>query len=198
MLNYDNSELERALAELPQWKRTAFIVGLAARLLPHYRRFSSAAGFGNVSLLEGALIRACHFVETGDSLGELQLLRAECEEQTPDTTLFSHPLTSAALDAALVVILAVEEMAAPNARHAFRAAMLARDTVDLFVLGLEEVDINNLSPSPEAIVLRHRLMQCELQRQRESIAILRRGDLAREAVAHELRSRLRSIEGSLD
>ena len=41
-------------------------------------------------------------------------------------------------------------------------------------------------------------MQRELQRQRESIAILRRGDLAREAVAHGLRSRLRSIEGSLD
>ena len=56
MLNYDNSELERALAELPQWKRTAFIVGLAARMLPHYRRFSSAAGFGNVSLLESALL----------------------------------------------------------------------------------------------------------------------------------------------
>jgi uncharacterized protein YjaG (DUF416 family) len=166
---FDEKRLERSLRKLPAWKQVAFMALLGARMIPNYRRFSAETVFGNVSVLEEAFDAAWTWIESGKSPANLTALLKACERQAPDTEDFSSPYTSAALDAASVAEITLDAIERPDQVRLTEAATLARDTVDMFVRVLLDLDSNALGLEE---ALRHPLMQRELRQQREDMEML--------------------------
>ncbi len=194
---YDEEKLGESLQRLPAWKRIAFMAQVGERLLPNYERFSRETGFGDVSLLRSALDAAWTWIESGKLPDGLKILRGACERQAPHTEKFRSPYTSAALDAANVAAAVLDALGRPNEAQPVEVASLARDTVDLFVQELMNLDPN--APGFEEAILRHDLMQRELRRQREDLEALNKSSDERQTAGRELRARsTRERSGSLD
>jgi uncharacterized protein YjaG (DUF416 family) len=197
METFDEGRLGRSLRKLPPWKRIAFMAQIGERMLPNFQRFSAETGFGDVSVLRNALDTAWAWIESGRLLSNLAELREACEQQAPDTELFSSPYTSAALDAANVAALLLDALEQPDEAQPVDVASLARDTVDLFVQ--ERMNLDPNAPGFEETILRHHLMQSELRHQREDLEALTRWSEDRESLGRELRAKFAGgASGSLD
>jgi uncharacterized protein YjaG (DUF416 family) len=193
---YDEEELGKSLNSLPAWKRIAFMAQIGERLLPNYERFSAVTGFGDVSPLRKALDAAWTWIELGIVADDLNGMRDACERQAPDTEKFRSPFTSAALDAANVAAAILDALERPDDAQPVEVASLARDTVDLFVQEL--MDLDPSAPGFEEAILQHYLMQRELRRQREDLEALTKSTGERRTAGRELRARsMRERAGSL-
>ena len=192
---FDEKKLEGLLRKLAAWKRIAFMAQVAARMLPNYERFSAETGFGDVAVLKRALDAAWFWVQSGKPPHDLTALREACEKQAPDTEHFRSPYTSAALDAANATAAILDAIEHPAEARLTEVASLARDTVDLFVQELMNMDPN--APNFEEAISRHNLMQRELQRQREDLETLTKWLGERSIASRELRTRSDGTSGSL-
>lgn len=197
MEKFDAEVLRKSLQELPEWKNLAFVTQVAERMLPNYRRFSDETGFGDVSVLRSALDAAWSYVESGSVPNNLDALREACDQQAPDTVQFKSIYTSAALDAANAAAIILDEVERGGDAQPVDVAMLARDTVDLFVQEITNLDPN--APNFEERILRHNLMQRELRRQREDLEALKKLPDDRQSIGRELRVNSSArVFGSLD
>jgi uncharacterized protein YjaG (DUF416 family) len=192
---FDEKELEVRLQRLAAWKRIAFMAQVGMRMLPNYERFSAETGFGDASVLRRTLDAAWSWVESGKPPSDLTTLREACEKQAPDTERFRSRYTSAALDAANAAVAILDAIERPDEARPEEVASLARDTIDLFVQELMDLDPN--APNFENAVLRHDLMQRELRRQREDLETLATWLGERSTAGRELRGTWAKTLGSL-
>lgn len=192
---FDEDKLERQLQKLAAWKRVAFMAQTGVRMLPNYERFSAETGFGDVSVLRRALEAAWLWVESEKLPHDLSTLREACERQAPSTEQFRSRYTSAALDAANAAAATLDAIARPDEARSSEVASLARDTVDLFVQELLDLDPN--AADFESAILQHELMQRELHRQREDLEALMKWTGPRSTASRELRARSEASSGSL-
>lgn len=186
MESFEDDRLRLALGEIDAWRQIAFMTLCCERMVPNYERFASESGFGDPRLLREAVGAAWEWLETGRIRMELQQLRAAIEEKTPNTELFSSPFTSAALDAASAVSVLLDALEHPEAADPVGVASLARDSVDLYVQEIEDLDPQR--PDLEGVIQEHPLMQAELMRQRDDLARLDSWSGARAEGAREFRA----------
>jgi uncharacterized protein YjaG (DUF416 family) len=186
MERFDEKRLELSLQHLLPWRRIAFMVKVGERMLPNYERFSAEAGFGDVSVLKDAFNAALTWIESDRLPDNLADLRRSCEQQAPDTERFDSRYTSAALDAANVASIILDAIERPDEARPLDVASLARDTVDMFVQGL--LNLNPNASEFEETILRHPLMQTELRRQKEDLNALMSSHEDREMMSRDLRA----------
>jgi hypothetical protein len=167
---FDEKSLGASLRKLEEWKRVAFMAQIAERMLPNYQRFSAETDFGDISVLRRALDATWRWVESGRTVEGLSELLESCEQQAPDTELFRSRYTSAALDAANAAAAILDALSNPKEINAVEVASLARDSIDLFVQELMDLDPN--SPGFEEKIVRHDLMQRELLHQQQDLDAL--------------------------
>lgn len=170
METFDEASLHRSLARLAPWKQVAFMASTCERMLPNFDRFAAESGVGDPRVLRRGLDAVWSWVESDRAPDELGPLQDEVEWQAPNTESFSSPFTSAALDAANAVAIALDAVGDPDSASAVEVAGLARDTIDLHVQEVEDLDPN--APGLQKAIRRHPLMQAELRRQREDFAYL--------------------------
>jgi uncharacterized protein YjaG (DUF416 family) len=192
---FDEDKLERQLQKLATWKRVAFMAQIGVRMLPNYERFSAETGYGDVSVLKRAFDAAWSWVESEELPDDLVALREACDRQAPNTEQFRSSYTSAALDASNAAAATLDAIAHPDESRSSEVASLARDTVDLFVQELLNLDPN--APGFEEAILRHDLMQRELRRQREDLEALMKWTGPRSPASRKLRVTSEARSGSL-
>lgn len=185
METFDEDILRQLLARLDPWKRVAFMALVSERIVPNYDQFRAESDFGDSQILRRAVEAAWSWLESDRKPNDLTTLRAQVRQQAPDTERFSSPFTSAALDAANAVVSLLDAIDHPDRADAVEVASLARDTVDLYVQEIENLDPND--PRLEDAIRHHPLMQAELRRQREDVAYLERCSGSRWDVARQLR-----------
>jgi uncharacterized protein YjaG (DUF416 family) len=165
ILEFNKTALRRNLDALSAPKQAAFMILLCERMMPGFRKFGADTGY-EVSPYRECLDRCWTYIDHGLRGKEA---RAGCPRGDPDTEAFDHPLTSAALNAALAIQSLYDFLSSRDVDDVVEAAVLARDTVALYVQSVEAVA--PFSVSAERITS-HPLMQQELQRQVEDVAFL--------------------------
>ena len=187
VLAFDESELRKRLTQLDPWKRVAFMLLCCSRMIPNYEKFSAETGFGNPEVLKSATTFSWIWLRSGRvgaGLGELKLL---VDSQAPDTeTPFQSEFTSAALDATSAVGEVIDVVGsfidADTVEKAVDVAILAQDTVYLYVQNFGYLDIET-----DEETYRHPLMQNELAQQK--------ADLERRAVIWNRKRFTNRLEG---
>ncbi|GGO29877.1 uncharacterized protein YjaG (DUF416 family) [Deinococcus humi] len=115
-------------------------------------------------------------VAAGDAALDVQELRAvqeQWDELVPDHDDFDSPFTSAALDAAVVLVCATDAAASSSAEDASNAGYQAMARSDL--LAQESQNMHPQDPGLEEKIRTHPLMQTELHRQADVLALLEAG-----------------------
>jgi uncharacterized protein len=189
-LDFDLPALRSRLERLSPEKRLAFLLSCAERMVPNYREFHRRYQWGQPEVIRQALDLVWAALQGVGSRDQLQELRAQCDRATPDTEDFDTILVSSALDAAATACLLLDLLDGGNLGQVMEGAALARDTVDMYVQELEDMDANDADL--EERILGHPLMQQELRRQREDVELLERLDLSSPAVVADLERRWRN------
>ncbi len=187
METFDEDRLQQSLARLDAWKRVAFMALSCERMVPNYDRFTADSGFGDPKVLRRGIDAAWSCLELARVPDALKSLRALVEQQAPNTEEFSSPFTSAALDAANAVASLLDAVNEPDGADPIEVASLARDTVDLYVQEIENLDPND--GGLEDAIRCHPLMQAELRRQRDDLDYLERWTSSQREAARQLRAR---------
>lgn len=195
METLDEDRLRFSLARLVPWKQVAFMALCCQRMVPNYCRFTSDSAFGDWQILQRGIDAAWSWLASDRLPDDLGSIRLQVERQAPDTESFVSPFTSAALDAANAVACLLDGVADPENADPAEVASLARDTIDLYVQDIENLDPNAIDL--EETILRHPLMQRELHRQHDALAFLERWSGTRHDAAQQLRARREAPAGSL-
>ncbi len=168
----DERSLAKELSAMTPQQRAGFALATAERLLPNYAFFERAEGWGNSEVLREVLDLAwTSLLDSSFTVPPLGELRQAVEEATPDTEEFDTVHVSSALDAATAAASVLDLLEDGEVEHAVSVATMARDSVDMYVQELEDMDAQD--PRLEQRILEHDLMQKELRRQREQLARLR-------------------------
>ena len=196
METFDEDRLRQSLTRLDPWKRVAFMALSCERMVPNYDRFTADSGFGDSQILRRGIDAAWSWLESDRVPDDLKSVSARVEQQAPNTEGFSSPFTSAALDAANAVASLLDAINEPDGADPVEVASLARDTVDLYVQ-----EIENLNPNDRGLedaIRRHPLMQAELRRQRDDLTYLEHWTGLPRDAAQQLRARgVDTASGSL-
>lgn len=168
---FNETSLLLKLEGMPAWKRVAFMAYCCERMLPNYKIFKAQTGYGDNEVLRITLDAIWEWIKAGQTSGDLAALAKACELQAPDTSEFSSPYTSAALDAATAIAATAEAVPDTTASQVIDVASLARDTIDLFVQEIDGLDPND--PGLVEKIQRSDLMQSELRAQRQSLEKLK-------------------------
>lgn len=187
METFDEDRLRQSLTRLDPWKRVAFMALSCERMVPNYDRFSAGSGFGDPQVLRRGIDAAWSWMESAQVPDDLKSVRAQVEQQAPNTEDFSSPFTSAALDAANAVASLLDAIDELDSADPVEVASLARDTVDLYVQEIENWDPNDRNL--EDAIRCHPLMQAELRRQRNDLDYLEHWTGSQRDAARQLRAR---------
>jgi uncharacterized protein YjaG (DUF416 family) len=197
METFDEDILRQSLTRLDPWKRIAFMTLACERMLPNYERFTADSGFGDSRVLRRGMDVVWSWLEVNQVPDDIEAIYTQVERQAPNTVGFSSPFTSAALDAANAVAITLDAIRMTDGSDAVEVASLARDTVDLYLQEMENLDPND--PGLEEAIRRNPLMQAELRRQREDLVDLERWTGSRIDAVRQLRARGRRLAaGSLE
>lgn len=178
---FDASALRRRIDRIGRKGQLAFMLSCAERLAANYDAFSRHHGWGDPTVLQQALdlgwrCLAGEEIESSDIISCLK----RCDAVTPNTEEFDSEYVSSGLDAAVCCMLVLEFLLDNDCQKVVEAASLARDTVDMYVQGAE--DIHPHDPDLESRILQHPLMQRELKRQREDLDLIESSDLSGDTV----------------
>jgi hypothetical protein len=170
-----DSFLENVVAEMSELThahRLAFCASCCERALPNYSTFVSRESWGMVEPFRKALDAAWSVASGRRPDADLGELKNLCESWVPDSDDFPSAEAAAAQDAALMVLVLLEHVTDADARHCQRIASFSRDTVDMWVQLAEKLD--SAAPELEEQIEQSRLMQREIGKLREDIAVLQR------------------------
>jgi uncharacterized protein YjaG (DUF416 family) len=160
---------EKALASLSTLshkKQIAFALLIFERMLPSLIAFSKDTGFDD----------SCYLQARDAAWGALQnnainqSLNEGCLDNAPDTEVFSHALTSYALNAALAMRDIVEFILDRRVDHIAYILTLATDSVYLYLSSLSPSVLS--SSAEDKRIAAHPLMQDELRRRETDIRFL--------------------------
>jgi uncharacterized protein YjaG (DUF416 family) len=162
-------ELNSRISRLAPRARVAFAASCCERLLPNYRAFSADENWGSPEVLREGLDLAWRFARAGSfEIEQARSLRDRCEASAPDTEDFRHPLTSAALDAAVAICETLDCCLSGDVKRSQAAAIAARDTVYMFVQP-------DGTPMSDEWIYSQPIMKAELAKQRADLLELERG-----------------------
>lgn len=167
---FNEDELKQKLVRLPFWKQLVFLLIVCQRLIPSFRAFAAETGFCGQSELTSLLSKAWDSLSNGVFSIDLSSEAALAESIAPDTEDFDTILVSSALDAAVATSLLMRAFIDQKTDTIVEAVTLVRDSVDMYVQELEDMD--PADPDLEEKILVHELMQKELRRQREDLEFL--------------------------
>lgn len=132
--------IEKKIVKLSFKQQVLFAVLTCEKLLPHYRQFSMVEKWGNIEVLEDAIVMIYQFlqdIEVNDE--ELDGMYEKIAEITPDVVRFEGDLASYALDTCSAVSDAVEFLLSEDQSYLINIASIARETIDMFVQESEEL-----------------------------------------------------------
>lgn len=167
---FDEEKLQQRLAKLVFWKQLVFLLIVCQRLIPSFSEFSKETGAVGESKLRGFLAKAWKSLLADDAKVDFSNEMNEAESLAPDTEDSDSIYVSSALDAAVAVSLLMKSFSDNSTDTIVEAVTLIRDSVDMYVQELEDMDPN--ASDLEQNILNHELMQKELKRQRESLEFL--------------------------
>ena len=168
MADLDCSWLRQEIERLTKRKQLAFVLLLCARMVPALEKFAQEENFDGACYRD-ALNTAWHCLEEDRTSSSFGRMAEACLDRAPDTEKFDHPLTSAALNAALSIVATINLVADGNVDHIVEAANLARDTAALYAQAIESIPPRSLSIVD---VMKHPLVQRELRQQAEDLKFL--------------------------
>ncbi len=168
MLEFDETALKNGLTALSYRKQLAFMLFLCERMAPGLQQFANDTGY-DLSPYRECLEKGWAYLEGRPDPDGYERLAQNCVDNAPDTEDFDHVLRSAALDAALSISDLMTFLCDRNIGHIVEAAGWARDTVALYVDGVESDTPVSL---PLDRVMKHPLVQQELKRQKQDLAFL--------------------------
>ncbi len=165
-------DVTNEISVLTHAHRLAFCASCCERAPPNYELFVGRESWGTIEPFRKAVDTAWSVAE-GHRLGvNLGQLREECKSWAPHSDDFPSAEAAAAQDAALMTLVLLEHLTDPDPDHCRRVASFARDSVDMCVQLTEE--LNPAAPDLEDRIEESTLMQREIGKQREDIAVLER------------------------
>jgi uncharacterized protein YjaG (DUF416 family) len=183
--SFDSNRVVSQSRQLSSIGRIAFILSCAERLQNNYLVFAHEQGWGHVDVIPTCLDLVWGHLSGGAlDRNEVVALRMACDRATPATDEFDSAYVSAALDAASVCDLLLLQLLKDDLARPGTAAELCVDTVDMYVQ--DTGAMNPRDPFLEDKILQHPLMQNELKRQREDLAML--------ALMHDVRTHVSQLE----
>lgn len=168
---FNDVELYQNLSGMAFWKQLVFHLLVCQRLIPSFRALSRESGVVGEDLLLDLLKKAWDTLLDGVTKADFSAEATQAESVAPDTEDVESIFASSSLDAAVAVSLLMKAFSNGKTNTIVEAASLARDSIDMYVQELEQMDQND--PNIETKILNHELMQNELKRQREDIAFLK-------------------------
>jgi len=168
---FNEAVLKEQLSKMAVWKQIVFLLSICQRLFPSFVVFARETGVDGEPVLKSAMQKAWNHLFKGEFIADLRNEADECESIAPDTEVFDSDFVSSALDAAIAVSSLMKAFFENDTNLIVEGASLARDSVDMYIQELENMDVN--ASNLESLILNHRLMQQELRRQREDLEFLR-------------------------
>jgi uncharacterized protein YjaG (DUF416 family) len=168
MSDFDNDNLKQRLDSLSKEKQLGFVLLLCERLMPALHIFASETGF-NDSIYRECVHVAWQYLSGTTSLLNSGELADNCLNAAPDTERFEHPLTSAALNAALSVRAVTRFLSDHDVKHVLEVAGLARDDAALHAQSIEATPPYSLDFEE---IIKHPLVQQELRRQADDLQFM--------------------------
>ena len=170
-----SERIEGELTPLSHAQRLAFAAACCERALPNYVAFSRAAHWGDSAILRTSLDFVWRFIEGAEFLpDESILLEQRCESVTPDLDDFPDPsvdvLAAAGQEAAFMTRLLLQFHRENQLTYALRISTFARDTIDMYVQVLEELD--PADPQLDNKIARHPLALRETEKQERDLRAL--------------------------
>jgi len=165
--------LEEASLRVPTLttaSKLAFAYAVCVRLQPHYQAFWEATRWGDPIIMQAALTLLRRAIFLPPLLADLQNSYRQVEHVTPDSEDFGSLLGSLALDTCCALLSAFDFVVEGNDQSVLDVATFARNTVDMYVQEIEEMDPND--PDLEAKIDRHQYMVREVKWQRAALAQL--------------------------
>lgn len=120
--------------------KAAFAYAICTRLTPHYQAFFEVEGWGDILVLQSALAVLRQAVFAAPAVAAVQRTYRQVEEVTPDSDDFGSSLGSLALDTCCAILAALDFTLYERNQAILDVATFARNTVDLYVQELEELD----------------------------------------------------------
>jgi hypothetical protein len=167
---FNEEQLRARLSRLSRWHHVFFLWTLCERMYPNFLTFSELVGYKGAPTLRRALDEVEGWLRSSASPSEITTEFEVCEALAPDTDDYSTPLVSAALNAALGAAFLLKAIVGDSLNEAIKGAVLAIDTIDLFVQSIE--GLKHDDPRFEEKIQFHQLMQRELKLQRECVIYL--------------------------
>jgi uncharacterized protein YjaG (DUF416 family) len=182
MKGLDEFQLKQRIGRLSKRRQVALALLLCERMIPALNKFAKETEFDS-SLYRAHLDDAWQSLDQGTRLSGYGEAAKQCFEHAPDTEEFNHPLTSAALNAALSVAATMELLAEEDINHLVEAAGLARDTAALYAQVMATTPPRSLNFDE---VMKHALVQQELQQQSDDLEFLEAlsADVSRPMIPH--------------
>ncbi|MEG9438822.1 DUF416 family protein [Edaphobacter sp. HDX4] len=163
------SELPSLLIQVDRPKRISFLAATCERQFGNYLRFYQETGWGHPPTLYDGLQALWNYSGSIDN-HRLRTLERRIKEVTPDTEKFSSAYTSAALDAASVILESFNYCLDDNTEHCVQVARLCRDTVYMFV---EQRDGDTYADADELKIYSDPLVERELRAQQSDFEMIR-------------------------
>ncbi len=158
--------VEGKITKLDFKQQVLFAVLICEKLLPNYRQFNEKEEWGNIEILEEAIVMLYQFLQDIDlNDAELDGIYEKIIEVTPDVGLFEGDLASYALDTCSAVSDSVEFLLSEDLSYLLNIASIARDTVDTFVQESELA--GDFGDDFEMKIAQNEYMQREFKRQHD-------------------------------
>jgi len=172
---FNQGTLNARLSALSAPQRLMFAVSCYFAAEQHYRAFANETGWGDAAQMHGWAVQLWNVATGTSALSDraLQDMNARWNTLLPDLDAFSSPLTSAALDAALILTYATDAAASGSVEDASNAGCQSVTLADM--LAQEAEKMHPQDPHLEKKILAHPLMQSELQRQAQVLRTLASG-----------------------
>ena len=169
MADLFEQSLKRELDSVDKVRKVSFAITMCERMVPALDKFSKESDFDN-SIYHASLDCAWDYLKTREISCKCNKMIEECLGYAPDTDEFNHPLTSAALNAALSIAATVSFLADDYVDHIVEIAGLARDTAALCAQTADAKPPRSLGYDE---IIQHPLVLHELGKQAEDLQFVK-------------------------
>jgi uncharacterized protein YjaG (DUF416 family) len=185
-IRMDEELLRRQLDQLPIALRVAFAAACAQRLLPCYARYCELKREGN----PGALAEALDYLWAGLDGHPVTAERLNrdhdvCMSLVPPDDHQFHDQQACAEDATAAAVYAIEAQLTGDSQSALWAARRAYNAVDYHVMS--DFPSGILPKSAEEEILSHPVVQAELHRQQQDMAMLKAAAVGRMSLSSAIK-----------
>lgn len=158
------------LQKLSQWQKTAFCAALLERMLPNYKMFSEASGFGDHKVLRNQLDLVWQWLDKNSRIKiNYTAQLTKLEENIPDPEMFDLIGVFPALDAAMALMSLLQNMQDKDSEGFINVGKLSENSVSYYVelLLLEQLDETGEAEISDEEIKSHPLMAWEIATQNE-------------------------------